>query len=143
MKVYFDTCCYCRPFDDRTQPMIDDEAIAVMTAVEMCHIVGYCVIGSDVVVAEIGEIPNEELRNEVNVFFRDSVDSFANITADDIARASQYQKSVKMGIKDSFHLAVAESVGVNVLLTTDKGFIKKASMINTSVKVMNPLKFKL
>ena len=44
---------------------------------------------------------------------------------------------------DSLHVAIAESAGVNILLTTDDKFEKMANKIDLNVRVMNPLKFVL
>jgi len=143
MKVYLDTCCYGRPFDDRTQSIIDSEAIAVLTVVDMCHIVGYCIIGSDMIAVEINDIPDIALKREINDFYSDAVDVFATITIEDAIRAQTYQTVAHIKVKDSIHLVSAEAAGASVLLTTDKDFIKKAEKVNSAVKVMNPLNFKL
>ena len=51
------------------------------------------------------------------------------------------QKFQQYGIKpmDSFHLALAESFEVDVLLTTDKKFLNIAKRLNLSVRVENPV----
>jgi len=143
MKVYLDTCCYGRPFDDRTQPTIDAEAIAVLTAIDMCHIVGYGIVGSDAVTFEIGRISDTETQIKTKALYREAITEIAMTTEESATRAETYQKRVGMGVMDSYHLTAAEVAGASVLLTTDKDFIKKAEKINSAVKVMNPLKFKL
>jgi len=143
MKIYLDTCCFGRPFDDRTQPTIDAEAQAVITVVDLCHIVGYGIVGSDAVTFEIGRIPDIETRTKAEAFYNDAKTEVVAMTEDAANRAETYQKNVGMGVMDSYHLTSAETAGVSVLLTTDKDFIKKAAKVNSAVKVMNPLKFKL
>jgi predicted nucleic acid-binding protein len=143
MKIYFDTCCYGRPYDDRTKPTIDAEAEAVMVAVDLCHIVGYGIVGSDAITFEIGRIPDTEARIKTTAFYNNTKTEIATMTDDAANRAEVYQKSVGMGVMDSYHLVSAETAGASVLLTTDKNFIKKAAKVNSAVTVMNPLHFKL
>jgi predicted nucleic acid-binding protein len=55
----------------------------------------------------------------------------------DIKRAEYFQLH---GVKplDSFHLAVAESAGVDVFLTTDRKFLNAAARLEPGVKIANP-----
>jgi predicted nucleic acid-binding protein len=92
---------------------------------------------------EIGRIPDTEARTKTTAFYNDAKTEIATMTEDAANRAEGYQKSVGMGVMDSYHLVSAETAGASVLLTTDKNFIKKAAKVNSVVKVMNPLHFKL
>ena len=41
MKIYFDTCVYCRPFDDQSQERISEEIIKLAKSIEdKCGITG-------------------------------------------------------------------------------------------------------
>ena len=141
MKVYLDTCCYCRPYDDQTQVKIAAETVAVMAAIETCRLAGFCIVGSMVVMSELGNIRSDELREIIEQFYTDTVDYYVLLTADDLARAKELQFG-GMGVMDSYHLAAAETAGVNILLTTDGSFerIRIRSKLS-AVKVINPLIF--
>ena len=112
-----------------------------MAIIQTCRIVGYCIVGSMAVTSEIGEIRNVEKREEIETFFNDTIDMFFAITAKEDAR-SQELRAKGLGEMDSLHLAVAETVGADVLLTTDAQFIQTCAKKNLSgVRVINPLNF--
>lgn len=145
MKVYFDTCCYGRPFDDRTQATIDDEAIAVMTAVDVCQIIDHVIVGSVALTFELSRIRDPDKRADIENFFNNTIDEFIVMPIDggetkETARAAELQTQ-GLGVMDSHHLAIAELSAVDILLTTDKDFLSVAARIDTPVKVMNPLNF--
>jgi len=141
VKVYLDTCCYCRPYDDQAQVKIATETVAVMVAIETCRLAGFCIVGSMVVISELGSIYNGELRRTVERFYADTTDSYVSLNANDLARA-QVLQARGMGVMDSYHLAAAEAAGVNILLTTDGSFEKICTRKKLSaVKVINPLNF--
>jgi predicted nucleic acid-binding protein len=142
MKVYFDTCCYGRPYDDNSRREVEEEANAVMTAVDVCRMVGHVIVGSTAVISEIGEIRNADKRTDVRAFFDDAIDECFNVLADEATRAQVSASQAQgLGAMDALHLAAAEAAGADILLTTDKNFVKISARIKTPVKVMNPLNF--
>jgi len=141
MIIYFDTCCYCRLYDNQSQVKIATEAVAVMSVIDLCRIAGHRIIGSMAVTSELGDIPNADLRETVEGFYNDTIDGEIILTAADYARAEAL-RSEGLGDMDSLHLAAAEAVGVDVLLTTDGQFARVCEKKNLSnVKVINPLNF--
>lgn len=140
MKIYLDTCCYGRPFDDKTQRAIEDEADAVMTAIDVCQIIGHVIVGSMVVTHELGKIRDANKRADVETFFKNTIDNFFVVSNSEHTRAAALHTQ-GLGAMDALHLAAAEAAGVDILLTTDKDFLKIAAQIKTPVKVMNPLNF--
>jgi len=48
MKLYLDTCCYNRPFDDQAQERIHIESEAVLIIIERVRQKVDTIIGSDV-----------------------------------------------------------------------------------------------
>jgi len=140
LKIYLDTCCYGRPYDDQTQAKVKMESAAITGVIMLCKVIGYGIIGSSAVVSEIGNIRDIAKRGNVENFYNDSIDDHIDLTDDMIARA-QVLRSAGLGVFDSYHLVCAETVGANFLLTTDVDFIKAASRLNTAVRVINPLNF--
>ena len=59
MKVYFDVCCLCRPFDDQTSNRIRMETEAVIAILKRCMI-DWDLVGSEVIEYEIRGIADEE-----------------------------------------------------------------------------------
>jgi len=141
LKIYLDTCCYGRPWDGQTSASIIAEANAIETIIDWRHINGYTIIGSSVLDAEILKNPNAEDRDAIMAFYRDATDGYTYLTATDRTRAQSFQ-AAGLKVNDSYHLAVAEAVGANVLLTVDKPFLRTVNSKNLcGVKVMNPLDF--
>ncbi|GBU22456.1 hypothetical protein R80B4_02365 [Fibrobacteres bacterium R8-0-B4] len=102
---------------------------------------GYVIIGSFVVESEIAQIPDDEKRRIAEQDYKESIDDTIRASALIITRA---QKLESMGLRpmDARHLAAAESVEADFLLTVDTDFIKKCNNFNlTTVMVMNPTNF--
>ena len=62
MKIYLDTCCLKRPFDDQRQPRVRLESEAVTLILEKIHKGEWEWIGSDVLTYELGETKDAERR---------------------------------------------------------------------------------
>jgi predicted nucleic acid-binding protein len=141
MKIYLDTCCYCRPFDKQEQAKIAAETVAVMTAIDTCKIAGHDIVGSDAVDFELGNISNDNLREAVMDIYQNTADCRVLLTAKGHNRARALHAE-GLGVLDSQHLAAAEAAGVDFLLTTDWHFERTCAEKNlSSVKVINPLTF--
>ena len=141
VTIYLDTCCYGRPYDDQSQFRIVAEAAAIAAIIETCRIAHYCIAGSMAVTSEIGDIRNAEKRKVVETFFDETINLYFIITTSEVARAHTL-KAEGLGDMDSLHLAAAESVGADALLTTDDPFIRICARKKLSfVKVINPLNF--
>jgi len=141
MKIYFDTCCYGRPFDDQSQVKIRVESDAIKAALVFCEAMGYAVVGSSALIKEIGNISNNEKRRLVRNFFDASINEFAPFSKEIFLRAVAVRKQVNIKNLDSYHLCIAEDAGVDFLLTTDAPFEKACAGLNLNVKVISPLKF--
>ena len=48
MRLYFDCCCYNRPFDDQSQQRIHDESEAILSLINRCSAVRGTILGSAV-----------------------------------------------------------------------------------------------
>ena len=140
MKVYFDTCCYCRSQDDQKQERIRLETRAIMTAIEECRIAGHSIVGSDALTFELGDIRDPGKREHVEAFFVDTIDSHIAITEETICKAQLFIE-IGMDAMDSVHLAATDSAGIDYLITTDDNFIKIAAGLSTMTKVINPITF--
>jgi len=94
--------------------------------------------GSKAVSFEIEQIPNAAKRADIETLYRKSIQSEATLTPEGAKRA-QYLKAQGLGAMDARHLATAEEIGADFLLTVDTDFIRKCNDLNlTIVGVMNP-----
>lgn len=139
MKVYLDACCLNRLTDDQTQLRIRQEAEAVELILRRMRRGTIQWISSDALVDEINRNPDVERRLENTALLALASES---IEVDDvIASRAANLEIAGYGAYDALHLACAEAARVNVLLTTDDGFVRRASRRDGGplVAVLNPL----
>jgi hypothetical protein len=125
MKVYLDACCLNRLTDDQMQLRIQQEAEAVEQILRRMQAGEIQWISSDALVDEIARNPDVERRLENAALLSIATQ---NVELDDLiaSRAADLQMA-GYGAYDALHLACAEGGASNALLTTDDGFIRRAS----------------
>ena len=115
-RLYLDTCCLNRPFDDQTQIRIRLESEAILHIIKQSGSGQWRWIKSRAVDIEIAQTPDFARRNHVAI-----IASFAHesvkIEAEVVERALSLQSIGFQGF-DALHLACAEQAGADVLLTT-------------------------
>lgn len=137
-KIYLDTCCLNRPFDPPTQRRVIEEAEATNQVLTYCFSGYWCWVSSRVVTDEVEQTPDLDKRLQVK-----SLLAFAHevvsVGASEISRGFQLE-SLGFKEKDALHLACAESGEVDIVLTTDDGFLARAQRYHERlhVRVENP-----
>lgn len=136
-KVYLDVCCLNRPFDDQGQSRIRLESEAVLLIMTRLQSNEWLWIGSDAINYEVGQIPNVDRRNRINVLIS-AVHHTVILTQIEAVRAKELQS---LGFKqwDALHLACAESGQADIFLTTDDQFLRLSRRTALKVRVENPL----
>ncbi len=137
--IYLDVCCLNRPFDDQTQDRIRLESEAVLAILSGCEAGRWCLVSSEAIDFEISVTPDHERKGKVF--------AFTNLAHERIEVDESIKKRasilIKSGFKayDALHLACAESVVAEVLLTTDDKFLKMAKKNKNKlrVRVENPV----
>lgn len=139
MKIYLDACCINRLTDDQSQERIRREAAAVELILKRVRRGSIQWVSSDALIDEINRNPNVERRLE-NAALLVHASQIVELNAEIADRAASLEK-IGYGPYDALHLACAESARVDVLLTTDDAFIRRASRGEGSplVTVKNPL----
>ncbi|MBS3954766.1 MAG: PIN domain-containing protein [Methylomicrobium sp.] len=138
-KIYFDTCCINRPFDDQTQVRVRLEAEAVLGILSRVESGEWEWIGSEVLMDEIEQMPDMQRLSRVKLlssFAQEIVD----INEKEVERARELQKE-GFQVFDALHIACAESAKADVFLSTDDRLLKQAQRVSKSlhVRVENPL----
>ena len=133
MKIYLDVCCLNRPFDDQAEDRIRIESESVLTILSHCLSKKWHAIGSEVVDIEVSITPDSERKQRVSILTNVAR---SKITIDEKIenRAIELEN---LGFKpfDALHIACAEKGRVDVLLTTDDGFLRMASRNDKALKV--------
>ncbi|MCC6986921.1 MAG: PIN domain-containing protein [Anaerolineales bacterium] len=138
-KIYLDTCCLNRPFDDQTQERIRLEAEAVLAILSRIEKGDWDWVGSDVLTDEIEQTPDTQKLSRSKLL-SDFIDENVEIGEKEIKRAAELEKA-GFQIFDALHLASAESANVDVFLSTDDRLLKLAKRLSDvlQIRVMNPL----
>ena len=137
-KIYLDSCCFNRPFDDLSQHKIRFECEAVLDILSNCVAGMWDIFRSDVLDDEIDRITDFVKKQKVWMLYS-SATIYVPLTDEIAYRAKSIQQAANIKSFDALHLASAEYGNASVLLTTDKRFINRAAGINTSVRVANPV----
>jgi len=141
MKLYFDTCCWNRPYDEHSQKKVYDEAVAIMRIIRQSRRRNITILGSVTLIDEIGETGDAEKFVWITNLYKGAVTARANYNKGIFDKWEPLAETAGISGWDIYHLCYAESSGADYLLTTDKDFIKGAATLNTAVKVINPLNF--
>lgn len=138
-KIYFDTCCLNRPFDDQTQVRVRLEAEAVLAILARIENGEWNWAGSDVLADEIDQTPDTQKLSRTKLlsgFIQENIE----IGEKEEQRAKELQVE-GFQVFDALHIACAESAKADVFLSTDDRLIKLAKRISNQlmVRIENPL----
>lgn len=140
-RIYLDTCCLNRPFDDQSQLRIRLETEAVIHILKMCEEKTWELVSSQVVDAEILQIADTKRRRRVALIIESAVES-VRVDESLESRALELER-LGFAAFDALHLASAEAIGVDVLLTTDDRFMRLflRNRRRIRIAVENPLRW--
>ena len=139
MTVYLDICCLKRPFDDQSQARIALETAAVFSILRA--VVAGRIKAVRSLAHELENSRNPDARRAVAVkSWLDSLNPLERTppkVIDDLKRFAP----CGIGLMDAFHLAWAEYLGADVLLTTDERFLRAARRLSGTMRcrVLEPI----
>lgn len=139
MKIYLDTCCLNRPFDDQRQPRVRLESEAVTLILEKIHQQEWEWAGSEVLIYEIEKNLDMERKERLLLLAEESSQTI-EITEEILDQAERLE-SLGFDEFDAIHLASAENAQVDIFLTTDDS-LQKVSNRNKNLLpfiVINPV----
>jgi predicted nucleic acid-binding protein len=138
-KIYLDTCCYNRPFDNVNDINVQKETAAKLFIQSLVRNGDILLVSSFVLYSEIMENPSEYKRNSILRF----VDDYAK---ESIGCESSPQvlsiasEIVQTGVKaaDAAHVACAILAECDSFVSTDKRLLKYKT---DRIKLLNPVEF--
>lgn len=139
MKFYFDMCAFKRPFDDFTQSRVQDEALAVLNLLQRIEAGDDSLVWSAALSLENDADPDEEVREAVGQWERYARERAC--LSDQVVLRIRELRRAKWPALDAAHLAYAESIPCDVLLTCDEKFLRRARRKPALIRVTNPLEF--
>ncbi|HEX8363490.1 MAG TPA: PIN domain-containing protein [Longimicrobium sp.] len=139
IRIYLDTCCLNRPFDDQTQDRVRAEAEAIVRIIEKVYGGDLELIRSEVVEAEAAAIPDPQRRRQVLAL--SGTGTVEVRTREEHLERAGVLKMLGFGEADALHIACAEFAGADALLTTDDAMIRRAQRLpyEMRIRVVNPL----
>ncbi|MCL2571565.1 MAG: PIN domain-containing protein [Defluviitaleaceae bacterium] len=137
LKIYLDSCCFNRPFDDLSQDKVRFECEAVLAILKNCDDGVWSVFKSDILDDEIDRIINSFKKLKVLMLYS-SASMHIEINGQIITRAKELQHKINIKPFDALHLASAEYGDADIFLTTDKKFLNRATESDSKIKIANP-----
>ena len=139
-KIYLDSCCVSRPYDNQTQNRIKSETAAIMQIISRFWNGEWQSITSKVLQFEINQISDLTKRSFVKALFTSIPQTtFVSVGVSETFRGKQLET---LGFKeyDALHIACAETGKADVFLTTDDAVIRRAKRLTSQlrVRVENP-----
>lgn len=140
IKLYLDTCCYNRPFDDLKQEKVRMEAQAIINIIKIYNNKKIKIYKSRALEFEISKISNSNKKRQVE-------DLYSAVNAENISYFYELDKRVEelekynIHFMDAYHIAYAESKAVDYFITVDKQLINAAKRARLELKVVEPIEF--
>jgi predicted nucleic acid-binding protein len=139
VRVYLDMCCLKRPFDDQTQARVSVESAAVVAILRASERGQVELLRSAAHHAENATDPDSERRAAVSAWLEAGPPPL-DATEAVRGRFAAF-RAAGLGAMDALHLAWAEELGAEALLTTDDRFESRAARLTDKlrVRVENPV----
>ena len=139
MKIYLDNCCYNRPYDDQSHLTISIEAQAKLQIQALIKAQKLQLASSFILDYENSCNPYTDRKSAITKFLNENVLDYVGSDKSDLI-ATNAKKIMTTGVKmkDACHIACAELMNCDYLLSTDKRMLKYQSNLT---KLLNPIEF--
>lgn len=137
MKIYLDVSCLNRPFDDQKQRRIHLESAAVTMILDEIDAGRWEQVASRMSEIEVQAIGDEVRRRRVLQLLPQSKMELSEA----VYRRARQLVERRLGAADAVHIAAAEAMGADVLLTCDDRFLRRASKLadELNCRIANPI----
>ena len=139
MKIYLDNCCFNRPYDNQSFLSISIEAQAKLQIQSLIK-EKYIVLASSFILEYENSCNPYSDRKFVIQNFLDNhaIDYIGRDQSEQVISKAEKIMATGVKVKDACHIACAEMMKCDYLLSTDKRMLKYKS---ESVKLLNPIEF--
>lgn len=138
MRIYLDTCCLSRIFDEQTQTQVRQETEVIRRIVSQIRSGNWYWISSDVLLHVVEQNSDLDQRSQIKDLITGAHQTVPVGTIE-ISRGKQLET---LGFKefDALHIACAESGSADIFLTTDDRLRRavKRNNVQLRVRVENP-----
>lgn len=139
MRVYLDTCCYNRPYDNDVQLMVRLEAQCKLHIQNMVKDGLLTLVSSYMLLYECEHIPYEIRRSNISSYITQYAKIYVGteVLPDIELMASNIMKT-GVKFKDACHVASAIYAGCKYFISTDKRLLKYKS---SEIELVTPIDF--
>ena len=142
MRVYLDTCCLCRPYDDLTNIRNKIESESVLFLLDLIDSDELQWVKSEFLEFEISNIKSFTKRKRVQKFLDYKEIEFVEVNDNLVKRAKELSR-LRIQNGDAMHVISAIFGKADIFLSTDDGLIsagkKNESLLK--IKFFNPAEF--
>jgi len=139
-RIYFDACCYNRPFDNQLDGKIKLESEAILLLESGVKANQLDLYSSGVVEYELSQMKDLEKKASVFAFYS-SMASGKLEFCNEIEQIADNLDRHNIKYMDALHVAYCEHYGIDYMLTTDKVLLNTIRRVELMTKVINPLEF--
>jgi len=137
-KIYLDTCCYNRPYDDQQQTRIHLEALAKLHIQQSLAEGDFEFVWSFILEFENSMNPYPLRRETIHKFSYRCIQYIDESSADEITKMAEPIISSGVRAKDALHVACAIYSSCDYFLTTDDRLLKYKT---ERIKIISPVQF--
>ena len=139
MRIYLDTCCYNRRFDDKSLPTFSEESKAVFRISMKIVSKDLELVTSFMLHYENNCNKDTKQRDSIDIFIKNYRNIYVGVDKSDIL-AKKVENIIKFGVKhkDAYHIASAILANCDYFITFDKKILKFKS---DEIKIINPIDF--
>lgn len=143
MRVYLDTCCLNRPFDNLAEGKVAAEAAEVVRVIAAAEAGLVALVASPAHRRELADIRDPVRRAAVMGLLAKAGSALDD--APEVQRRAAELAMLGFGEKDAAHLAFAVSAACDVLLTVDERLVRRARRhaSRLTIVVANPCKWRV
>lgn len=139
-RIYIDSNCFQRPFDNQSNLQIKKETKAFFWIVEKIESKEIEIITSFMHKIESNEIPDSVRRETVEALLEETREEILYSPKLDVM--AKFISKANITPKDAFHLASAILAEVDAFITCDRPLIKKAMKLKLAFPILNPIEYK-
>lgn len=139
MKIYLDTCVWCRPFD-KPSPRIESERTAYLKILRKVYEGKFSVVGSVFLDIEVERIEGEKKRESTKKSMDKVISEKIELVTQKILSRKKEIKKAGLKDMDAYHVASAVEGGAIYFISVDDELLGKRDKI-TGIEIRSPEEF--
>lgn len=136
MKLYLDTCVWCRPFDEENERILR-ETNALQSILKKVDEEEVEIIGSSVLLVEVSLISFKEKKESIEELIN-KVCKIVTLTENSIKLAEEIMQRCKINAMDALHLSIAAE-NADIFITVDDEILNKSKCLSKYLSIKNPI----